>query len=177
MQIIEQVSKENAKLKEDYVEVDGLLSEARNEISSLQEQLLSEQMTNSATVSISQEIEAYNQSNPSETKSIEIQTDTIPVKKVKKVDKGTQCNIINVISKKKKSVPVSSRLYTPPASPTRSNSSSTIDTGSKNGQKRKVIKNKVITGKDYYYLSPADTRFNSSYSIDGRPRWQLWKIK
>jgi len=34
-----------------------------------------------------------------------------------------------------------------------------------------------MTGKDYYYLSPADTRFNSSYSIDGRPRWQLWKIK
>ncbi|KAL6613312.1 hypothetical protein U3516DRAFT_631309 [Neocallimastix sp. 'constans'] len=177
MQIIEQVSKENAKLKEDYVEVDELLSEARNEISTLQEQLLSEQMNNSATVNVSQEIEAYNQNNSNETKSIEIQTDTIPVKSVKKVDKGTQCSIINVISKKKKTIPISSRLYTPPASPTRSNSSSTIDTGNKNAPKRKVIKNKVMTGKDYYYLSPADTRFNSSYSIDGRPRWQLWKIK
>jgi len=176
MQIIEQVSKENAKLKEDYVEVDELLSEARNEISTLQEQLLSEQMNNSATVNVSQEIEAYNQNNSNETKSIEIQTDTIPVKVVKKVDKGTQCSIINVISKKK-TIPISSRLYTPPASPTKSNSSSTIDTGNKNAPKRKVIKNKVMTGKDYYYLSPADTRFNSSYSIDGRPRWQLWKIK
>jgi len=105
MQIIEQVSKENAKLKEDYVEVDELLSEARNEISTLQEQLLSEQMNNSATVNVSQEIEAYNQNNSNETKSIEIQTDTIPVKSVKKVDKGTQCSIINVISKKKKTIP------------------------------------------------------------------------
>ncbi|KAG4095316.1 hypothetical protein H8356DRAFT_1688180 [Neocallimastix lanati (nom. inval.)] len=174
MQIIEQVSKENAKLKEDYVEVDELLTEARNEISSLQEQLLSEQMSNS--VSISQEIEAYNQNNISETKSIEIQTDAIPVKVVKKHDKGCQCNIINVISKKKKTIPISSRLYTPPTSPTRSNASSTIDTGSKNAPKRKIIKNKVITGKDYYYLSPAETRFNSSYSIDGRPRWKLSKI-
>jgi len=177
MQIIEQVSKENAKLKEDYVEVDGLLSEARNEISSLQEQLLAEQMTNTASVSISQETEAFNQNISSETKSIEIQTDSIPIPvKVKKVDKGTQCNIINVISKKKKTIPIS-KLYTPPSSPTKSNSSSTIDTGNKNGPKRKVVKNKVITGKDYYYLSPADTRFNSSYSIEGRPRWQLWKIK
>jgi chromosome segregation ATPase len=172
MQIIEQVSKENAKLKEDYVEVDELLTEARNEISSLQEQLLSEQMSNS--VSISQEIEAYNQNNISETKSIEIQTDAIPVKVVKKHDKGCQCNIINVISKKKKTIPISSRLYTPPTSPTRSNASSTIDTGSKNAPKRKIIKNKVITGKDYYYLSPAETRFNSSYSIDGRPRWKIF---
>jgi len=175
MQIIEQVSKENAKLKEDYVEVDGLLSEARNEISSLQEQLLSEQT--SVAVSVSQEIEAFTQVS---TASIEIQTDPAPkVKKPKKVDKGTQCNIINVISKKKK--PVSSRLYTPPASPTRSNSSSsTIDTGTKNGTRRKIIKNKVITGKDsskdYYYLSPAESRFNSSYSLDGRPRWSLWKL-
>jgi len=179
MQIIEQVSKENAKLKEDYVEVDGLLSEARNEISSLQEQLLSEQTA--VAVSVSQEIEAFNQSNPVTTASIEIQTDPAPkAKKVKKVDKGTQCNIINVISKKKK--PVSSRLYTPPASPTRSSSSSsTIDTGIKTGTKRKVIKNKVITGKDsskdYYYLSPAESRFNSSYTIEGRPRWNLWKLR
>ncbi|ORX60054.1 hypothetical protein BCR36DRAFT_579494 [Piromyces finnis] len=179
MQIIEQVSKENAKLKEDYVEVDGLLSEARNEISLLQEQLLSEQT--SVAVSVSQEIEAYNQSNPITTTSIEVQTDPAPkVAKAKKIDKGTQCNIINVISKKKK--PVSSRLYTPPASPTRSTSSasSIIDTGSKNGTKRKIVKNKVITGKDsnkdYYYLSPAESRFNSSYSLEGRPRWNLWKL-
>ncbi|ORX82560.1 hypothetical protein BCR32DRAFT_278792 [Anaeromyces robustus] len=170
MQIIDQVSKENAKLKEDYVEVDGLLSEARNEISSLQEQLLSEQMSNNA-VSISQEIEAYNQSNPSEKKSIEIQTDSIPIKKVKKVDKGTQCNIINAI-RKKKVIPITSRLYTPPASPTRSTTSS-IDTGNKHAPKRRVVKNKVIIGDDYYYISPADTRFNSSYSIDGRPPWKL----
>ncbi|OUM62154.1 hypothetical protein PIROE2DRAFT_11654, partial [Piromyces sp. E2] len=180
MQIIEQVSKENAKLKEDYVEVDGLLSEARNEISSLQEQLLSEQT--SVAVSVSQEIEAYNQSNPVTTASIEIQTDPTPKdKKVKKADKGTQCSIINVITKKKKTV--SSRLYTPPVSPTKSSSSasSTIDTGTKNGTRRKVIKNKVITGKDsnkdYYYLSPAESRFNSSYSLDGRPRWNLWKLR
>jgi len=176
MQIIEQVSKENAKLKEDYVEVDGLLSEARNEISSLQEQLLSEQ-TEPSTVSISQEIDAYNKSNPvtTTTTSVEIQTDSIPVKKVKKVDKGSQCNIINVISKKKKIV---TKHYTPPASPTKSvSSNSSIDTGNKRAPKRTVNKNKVTVGKDYYYLSPAESRFNSSYSIEGRPRWNLWKLR
>jgi len=179
MQIIDQVSKENAKLKEDYVEIEGLLSEARNEISSLQEQLLSEQeAAATATVNVSQEIEAYNQSNPVTTTSIEIQTDPSP-KSRKKLDKGTQCNIINVITKRK---PISTKINTHTPSPTRSvSSTSSIDTGKKNATKKKIKGNKVITGKDetkdYYYISPASTRFNSSYSIEGRPRWNLWKLR
>jgi len=177
MQIIDQVSKENAKLKEDYVEIEGLLSEARNEISSLQEQLLSEQAAAAAaTVNVSQEIEAYNQLNPM-TKSIEVQTDPSPkVKKPKKVDKGTQCNIINVIVKKKNNTPPK-KIFTPPPSPSRSFSSitSSIDTGKKNKPKKIIKGNKIIIGKgdNYYYVSPANTRYNSSYAVDGRPRWNI----
>jgi len=172
MQIIDQVSKENAKLKEDYVEIEGLLSEARNEISSLQEQLLSEQAAAAAaTINVSQEFEAYNQLNPV-TKSIEVQTD--PIKKLKKVDKGSQCNIINVIVKKKKNTSPN-KPYTPPPSPSRSLSSitSSIDTGKKSKPKKEIKGNKIIIGKGniYYYVSPANTRFNSSYAVDGRPRW------
>lgn len=186
MQIIEQVSQENAKLKVDYVELQELLAESRNEIATLQEAELNGQLSNQMTnLSMSQEIETVNQKDMEKKykenfRSIEIQTDEI--KKPKSSDKGTQCNIINVIHKKKKTTPPS----TPSSSSGRSSSASTHNLSSNISNRskspygaytKKIINNKVITSETSYYLSPADTRFNSSYAVEGRPPWKIWKLK